>query len=171
MLLLPLLENAYKYGFSGDNASGKIQIEFIQNASDFKFKIENTNGNTHNKIDDNYSGVGLENLRNNLNLVYPDTHNLNIEHTDVTFVVTLNLKNAEHFKKPFLLIYGSHDKIVHSQGSREFFALNQKSELSSNLSKEICYEGFFPHELYNSSKREEVMQNLVDWLTVLVKSD
>ncbi|GGI57314.1 sensor histidine kinase [Winogradskyella haliclonae] len=93
MLLLPLLENAYKYGFSGDNTADKIQIEFIQNASDFKFRIENTNANVKNSIDENYSGVGLQNLRNNLNLVYPDTHNLNIEHTDVTFVVTLNLKN------------------------------------------------------------------------------
>lgn len=93
MLLLPLIENAYKYGFSSDNTTDNIQIEFIQKASDFKFRIENANGNAQNNLDKNYSGVGLENLRNNLNLVYPDKHNLSIEHTGKTFIVTLNLKN------------------------------------------------------------------------------
>ena len=93
MLLLPLLENAYKYGFSEDNTLDKIKIEFIQKSDDFMFRIENSNGTNQHSIDDNYSGVGLENLKNNLNLVYPNRHKLNIENTAQTFIVTLNLKN------------------------------------------------------------------------------
>ncbi|SHH52086.1 sensor histidine kinase [Winogradskyella jejuensis] len=93
MLLLPLIENAYKYGFSEDNILDKIKIEFIQKSDDFMFRIENSNGTNQHSIDDNYSGVGLENLKNNLNLVYPNRHKLNIENTAQTFIVTLNLKN------------------------------------------------------------------------------
>ncbi|MCH2208904.1 MAG: lysophospholipase [Lentisphaerales bacterium] len=81
------------------------------------------------------------------------------------------ITKAEKFPKPFLLIYGSHDKIVNSEGSKEFFSLNQKSRQVFSASKQICYENFFPHELHNSSKKDQVMQHISNWIKALVTSD
>ena len=91
MLLLPLLENAYKYGFTGENDSETIQIELKQNKNEFNFKIKNSNSNQQNNLDNNYSGFGLENLKSNLDLVYPNKHQFNIENSNETFGVTLKI--------------------------------------------------------------------------------
>ena len=95
MLLLPLLENAYKYGFSGNDTSENIEIQLTQKQSYFKFMIQNLNQNLDHNIDDNYSGVGLENLKNNLNLVYPDKHKFNIEETKDRFTVVIEIEDEQ----------------------------------------------------------------------------
>ncbi|WP_295834003.1 sensor histidine kinase [uncultured Winogradskyella sp.] len=95
MLLLPLLENAYKYGFSGSDTSEKIEIQLTQKQSNFKFKIQNSSQDIDHNLDDNYSGVGLENLKNNLNLVYPDKHKFNIEDTKDRFTVVIEIEDEQ----------------------------------------------------------------------------
>jgi len=95
MLLLPLLENSYKHGFSGNQTSETIQIQLKQKASNFSFKITNKNHKTPNVIDDNYSGVGLENLSNNLNLVYPNQHTFIKEETKENFTVTIEITDEQ----------------------------------------------------------------------------
>ncbi|MCC1484217.1 sensor histidine kinase [Winogradskyella immobilis] len=91
MLLLPLLENAYKYGVDTDKASNAIQIQLTQKASKFTFIISNANKNKNTNLDDSYSGIGLENLQNNLTLVYPKQHLFNIENTKDTFKVSIEI--------------------------------------------------------------------------------
>ena len=97
MLLLPLLENSYKHGILANEQTKPIIIEMFQKGHHFKFNISNANSNSKNAIDDAYSGVGLENLRNNLSLVYPNQHELIIEETQDHFIVNLNItdQNAE----------------------------------------------------------------------------
>lgn len=91
MLLLPLLENSYKHGIIAGETQIPIQIELFQNKNQFRFTITNANINTKNSLDDKHSGVGLENLRNNLNLVYPKQHQLRVEETKEQFKVTLTI--------------------------------------------------------------------------------
>ncbi|MBT8243917.1 sensor histidine kinase [Winogradskyella sp.] len=91
MLLLPLLENAYKYGFSGTDTTEDISIKLEQKASKFSFKIQNKNYKAQHNLDDNYSGVGLDNLKNNLNLVYPNQHQFEIKETTESFTVTIEI--------------------------------------------------------------------------------
>ena len=91
MLLLPLLENAYKYGVDTDKSSNAIQIQLTQKASKFRFIISNANKNKNTNLDDSYSGIGLENLQNNLTLVYPKQHLFNIENTKDTFKVSIEI--------------------------------------------------------------------------------
>jgi len=93
MLLLPLLENSYKHGIISGETKTPILIEIHQQDNAFKFTIENANLDTKNNLDDKHSGVGIENLRNNLNLVYPNQHKLNIETTEHTFKVTLKIND------------------------------------------------------------------------------
>lgn len=95
MLLLPLLENSYKYGFSGNETSDTIQIQLKQKTSNFSFEIKNKNCKISNNMADDYSGVGLENLRNNLNLVYPNQHKFNIEKNKENFTVTIEIVDEQ----------------------------------------------------------------------------
>lgn len=93
MLLLPLLENSYKHGIIAGETKTPIQIELFQNENQFRFTITNANLNTKNSLDDKHSGVGLDNLRNNLNLVYPSQHQFIVEETNEIFKVKLALTN------------------------------------------------------------------------------
>ncbi|RNC87186.1 MAG: histidine kinase [Winogradskyella sp.] len=95
MLLLPLLENSYKYGFSGADENEHIDIELYQKSNQFRFSISNSKLNTDQKLDDNYSGVGLKNLENNLNLVYPNRHTFKVTETEKLFKVTIELNNED----------------------------------------------------------------------------
>ena len=93
MLLLPLLENSYKHGIIAGKTKTPIHLELYQSKNQFKFTIINANLNTKNNLDDKHSGVGLENLRNNLNLVYPNQHQFIVEETNEIFKVALILTN------------------------------------------------------------------------------
>ncbi|WP_299766966.1 sensor histidine kinase [uncultured Dokdonia sp.] len=96
MLLLPLLENSYKYGILDTNTSGSIQIVLFQSGNQFKFIIQNTiNTSIKNNLDDAYSGVGIENLKNNLLLVYPEQHQFIVENTLDTFKVTIEITDED----------------------------------------------------------------------------
>ena len=61
----------------------------MQTKHKFQFTIENEILNTKNTIENQHSGVGIENLKNNLNLVYPNQHSFKIETTKTNFKVTL----------------------------------------------------------------------------------
>ena len=95
MLLLPLLENAYKYGVATNEDTNAIQIECYQKGKTFRFIISNSNKNNTNNLDDNYSGVGLENLKNNLALVYPKQHKFIITSEEKTFKVTIEIDDEQ----------------------------------------------------------------------------
>ncbi|WP_299674548.1 sensor histidine kinase [uncultured Dokdonia sp.] len=96
MLLLPLIENSYKYGTFDSHAQKTIQIKLLQSKNHFKFEITNaTNPSIKNNLATTYSGVGLENLKNNLHLVYPECHQFIVENTVDTFKVTIEITD-EH---------------------------------------------------------------------------
>ena len=95
MLLLPLLENAYKYGISTSEDSESFLVHIFQKQSVFKFSILNSKENIDSELDKNYSGVGLKTLQDNLNLVYPKQHQFHIEDTETHFKVTINITDAE----------------------------------------------------------------------------
>ncbi|NOW94119.1 sensor histidine kinase [Mucilaginibacter sp. SG564] len=71
LLLLPLVENAFKY-IGGDY---KIDISATTIEKGMLFKVYNDVPATM-KIADNYSGIGHENLKRRLELLYPNKHRL-----------------------------------------------------------------------------------------------
>ena len=95
MLLLPLLENSYKHGIMAGETKTPIQVKLYQNDNTFEFTITNANLKTKVKLDDKYSGVGIENLRNNLSLVYPNQHQFKITDTESTFKVNLKITDED----------------------------------------------------------------------------
>ncbi|NMM49922.1 sensor histidine kinase [Marinigracilibium pacificum] len=74
LLFIILLENAFKHGVETISEDAFINLELESNTEYFKFIIENNfekpeNGNRQ-------QGIGLENLRKRLKLIYPDNHEL-----------------------------------------------------------------------------------------------
>ncbi|MEY2868589.1 MAG: hypothetical protein RIR01_1049, partial [Bacteroidota bacterium] len=89
LLLISFIENAFKYGTDYKGAAFvKIRISIEDNILDFW--IENK---IENQIKDpNNSGIGLNNIKNRLNILYPNAHQLTIEQTDNKYSVHLNLE-------------------------------------------------------------------------------
>ncbi len=93
MLLLPLVENGFKHGIKGDIRKTFLKILLKIEENDLFFTIANNKGTASEEGERPGSGVGLENIRNRLQLIYPDTHELDIEETDDLFQVSLTLRN------------------------------------------------------------------------------
>jgi len=88
-ILLPLIENAFKYGMVNISDSF-INIEITIKSDELKFLISNKKSYVDG-TDLEYSGIGLKNIKRRLDLVYPDCHELIIEDKDGTFSVLLKL--------------------------------------------------------------------------------
>ncbi|CDF79379.1 signal transduction histidine kinase [Formosa agariphila KMM 3901] len=88
LLLIAFIENAFKYGtdFKGNTL---VRIEIIVNANELNFKCVNLIGNR--KQDPENSGIGLQNTKDRLQLLYPNLHTLKIDTVDSQYIVNLNL--------------------------------------------------------------------------------
>lgn len=93
MILLPFIENAFKHGVS-TVFPGIIVIELSLSGNTLDFVVINTTYRDKSGSLEQSNGIGLNNTRRRLNLLYPDRHTLNIEE-DVDynqFKVELKLK-------------------------------------------------------------------------------
>ncbi|HEY0298201.1 MAG TPA: histidine kinase [Arachidicoccus sp.] len=90
LLFIPLIENAYKHGVSLLEPSN-IFFELRQKENTVFFTASNGNF-SENENDKSESGIGLENLRNRLNLIYPGKHIFTQEIIEGMFFVTLKIE-------------------------------------------------------------------------------
>jgi sensor histidine kinase YesM len=89
MLLVPFVENAFKHGIGTvENPFIKIMIE-IKDEKLF-FSISN-NYNDRNSSKDKSSGIGLDNVKNRLKLLYPEKYKLIVDDNGSIYTVKLNL--------------------------------------------------------------------------------
>ena len=86
LLFLPLVENAFKY-VGGDY---RLCITARQEASTIVFKVLNSIPVTTPRIKE--GGLGLENLRRRLELLYPQQHLLESKKTENTFIADLKIQ-------------------------------------------------------------------------------
>lgn len=91
MLLIPFVENAFKHSNieSIQNTFIKIYINATQDA--ITFKVENTIANVHTEKD-TVGGIGLENVKKRLAIVYPEKHTLTVLEGIDIFQVQLKIK-------------------------------------------------------------------------------
>lgn len=87
MLLIPFIENAFKHGVNSEQKSS-IRIEMAMNQAEFQLRVVNAKVNVQQDISEK-SGLGIENTRVRLNLVYPSRHLLVISDTEKEFFVSL----------------------------------------------------------------------------------
>lgn len=92
LILLSLVENAFKHGASGDVQSPHIKINITEDNSTITCHIWNTKSKINGEINDAYKeGIGLSNVRRQLNLIYPDRHRLDLDDQPHSFDVSLSL--------------------------------------------------------------------------------
>jgi len=88
LLLLPLVENAFKHTDRKDNVASTISIN-LDLEDDFCFRIKNPIKHAEeHKVN---GGIGLENLRKRLELIYPEKYDLTIKKDEGYFEVELRL--------------------------------------------------------------------------------
>ncbi len=91
LILLPFTENAFKYGVSARELS-PINILIESTKSNIHFRIKN---HKHNRKGNNLinTGIGINNTRRRLELLYPGKFDLNIEDEQSTYTINLNLQS------------------------------------------------------------------------------
>jgi sensor histidine kinase YesM len=91
LLLLPLVENAFKYS-GGDNS---ISICAKLELDDLVFEVTNSTGNIRSATQ--VGGIGLENLKRRLEILYPGTYSLNFSESDNKYSASLRLKIYDEY--------------------------------------------------------------------------
>jgi hypothetical protein len=90
MLFIPFVENAFKHGVAiGQRAT--IQIAIVVSDQKLNFSCVNTDYSFIKKMEMEISGIGLENVKRRLELVYPAKHRLIITSEDGKFMVNLEI--------------------------------------------------------------------------------
>lgn len=90
MLLIPFVENAFKHGVNSEQDSN-IRINIKVNESELHFLVANNKVNIQSGIKENSSGLGIENTKHRLALIYPSKHLLTIKETENDFIVSLHI--------------------------------------------------------------------------------
>lgn len=89
MLFIPFVENAFKHGVAIGRSS-EIDISISIANKQLTFTCGNTIYSVK-KMEDDKSGIGLENVKRRLALLYPGKHELFIKTTDNKFIVNLGI--------------------------------------------------------------------------------
>ena len=89
LLFISYIENAFKYG-TDFNGNTEIEIDISVKDNELQFKCVNIIGNRSK--DEESSGIGMQNTKNRLELLYPDKHWLTTIEKDNKFMVDLKLK-------------------------------------------------------------------------------
>ncbi|CAL1517042.1 histidine kinase [Chitinophaga sp. MM2321] len=91
MLLIPFVENAFKHGISLRHRS-RIVISLSCNSDQIFFDVYNSvHQRPENDPERDSMGIGLNNVKERLALLYPDRHELSIRHTATEFFVHLTI--------------------------------------------------------------------------------
>jgi LytS/YehU family sensor histidine kinase len=94
LILLSLVENAFKHGASGDIDEPKIKVKIFEKESVIDCEVWNTKSPYEGELNDAYKeGIGLTNIQRQLNLIYANKHSLEIEDSPTTFRIALKLEN------------------------------------------------------------------------------
>jgi LytS/YehU family sensor histidine kinase len=93
LLLIPFVENAFKHGVSS-KGDGYIHLQFRLNDDELHFKIENPILEKQESWK-KHPGIGLDNVKKRLQLLYPDRHRLDISDLSEKFKVELTIRLKE----------------------------------------------------------------------------
>lgn len=88
LIFLPFIENAFKHGISNRTFSF-IHVELRVSVDEITFQCDNSLTEGNGSHFDNGSGIGLENVRKRLSLLYARAHQLKIESDKDAFHVKL----------------------------------------------------------------------------------
>ena len=97
LLLLSIIENAFKHGASASLGQPEIHIDLRQEGEQLYFTVRNTKNETKQKGDTNYiKGIGVANVKQQLEIVYPD-FDYEVTDTNGWYVVALRLNMTKSY--------------------------------------------------------------------------
>ena len=85
MILVPFVENAFKHG---DFRNKGFEMKLSDENEILHFYLLNYK---RDKMKDSLSGIGIENVKKRLAILYPNKHELNIESSETEFIVDLKI--------------------------------------------------------------------------------
>lgn len=97
LILLPFVENAFKHGASESRFSSFVHIEVRLEAGMLSFNVENSKETE--SAGGTSEGIGLENVRRQLELMYP-VHTLEVDNGNEVYRVILNINLRQHATVP-----------------------------------------------------------------------
>ena len=89
LLFIILLENAFKHGVENLRENAYVRINLVAHNNEVNFEIENNFDASEDKHEE---GIGLNNLKRRLELVYLKKHTLTISKTENIYNAKLNIK-------------------------------------------------------------------------------
>ncbi len=95
MIMIPFVENAFKHGNLIDGFL-KVDIQINLDEDQLNFKIKNSV--LTNELKSNKIGIGLENIKKRLDLLYKNNHQLDIQSKDNWYIVNLTISNLNNLK-------------------------------------------------------------------------
>ncbi|MEE3998929.1 histidine kinase [Tenacibaculum sp. FZY0031] len=90
LLFIILLENAFKHGVENLRKSAYVHLSLTAHQNAIHFEIENNFDATEESQEE---GIGLQNLKRRLELVYPKNHTLTTSKTDDIYLAKLTITN------------------------------------------------------------------------------
>ncbi|RSC93055.1 sensor histidine kinase [Tenacibaculum singaporense] len=90
LLFIILLENAFKHGVENLRKNAYVHLNLTAHQNAINFEIENNFDATEESQEE---GIGLQNLKRRLELVYPKNHTLTTSKTDDVYYANLNITN------------------------------------------------------------------------------
>lgn len=91
LLMIPIIENGFKYGIKGETEASFVIIKIRLADDSLRLIVKNNMGTVDDVERTKAKGMGLVNLKKRLELIYPEKHYLNIEQLDDTFSVNLKI--------------------------------------------------------------------------------
>lgn len=92
LILLTFIENAFKHGVSQELKKAKVDISITLDELGIQFSIRNTKPQTSSELNNNVKALGIKNVKKQLQLLYPSSHNLEIIEVDDSYKVILKLE-------------------------------------------------------------------------------
>ncbi|EFK37585.1 Probable sensor-like histidine kinase YehU [Chryseobacterium gleum] len=99
LLLVPFVENAFKYVCRLPGHKGYVKISCKEKNHSLYFYVENSYSDMATyKKKDGTGGIGLQNVKKRLKLQYPDSHDLSIQSDNHVFRITLILTLSDSYE-------------------------------------------------------------------------
>ncbi|RZK22174.1 MAG: GHKL domain-containing protein, partial [Flavobacterium sp.] len=89
LLFMPLIENTFKHALHSDADNKYVKLVLSVDESELIFQTSNQKVLSHDEKHKTFGGIGLNNVRKRLELLYPGRHELVIHTEDDNFIVTL----------------------------------------------------------------------------------
>lgn len=90
LLLIPLVENAFKHISHYNDKMNYVHVSMNRENGSFRFAVQNSRESQPST--EKQGGIGLQNVKRRLELLYPGKHELDIRETAGDFTVNLNIQ-------------------------------------------------------------------------------